>query len=376
MVVFSEGRVLAIAAAVWAVWRVVRWRHHGGDPIREAVIAALFAWSAAVVRLTFFPMYLIFYDWRPRFSLVPFASIVQLATETSAAVAVRNLLGNVVLFVPFGILLPLLFRRLHRPQAALWRFAALSLTIELAQLVTRARSVDVDDVILNTVGAMLGWSAWRVGQVLAARWPAARTLLDRLAVATDREPMLTGAIPVVATVLLTVPFMIGTVVDATLGEQAAARDAARGWPGGEVAARADIGGDTLLLAVDGPRHVMRLQGYNRVLPGRYSLESWSDDVPAVDSSYRYGITTYNLAKGEQPTLYLWGVNRAGATSVDVSGNGVAVTWPLPDTPHFVVGAMFDPTGGDGAADALEPWSVRFRDGDGRDVTAHLPLADG
>ena len=69
-----------------------------------------------------------------------------------------NALGNVLAFLPLGFLLPLVFVRLRFWQGLLIAIG-LSSSIELTQYVTRAwahRSADVNDVILNSVGALLG----------------------------------------------------------------------------------------------------------------------------------------------------------------------------------------------------------------------------
>ena len=81
-----------------------------------------------------------------------------------------NAAGNVVLFIPLGVLLPLVFTRLRIWQGVLIAMA-LSCSIELTQYFTRAwgsnRSADVNDVILNTVGACVGLACvavWRLRQ--------------------------------------------------------------------------------------------------------------------------------------------------------------------------------------------------------------------
>lgn len=77
--------------------------------------------------------------------------------------ASANLLGNVGLFLPFGIFLPLLFQSMKH----FWRFllcATLSvLTVELLQLLTGLGACDVDDLILNLSGAIAGWLIWKIG---------------------------------------------------------------------------------------------------------------------------------------------------------------------------------------------------------------------
>ena len=68
-----------------------------------------------------------------------------------------NLAGNILLFIPFGILLPQCFQRLKN---FFWFFLTCTAGIclvELGQLVTLVGSLDVDDLILNLSGAVLGF---------------------------------------------------------------------------------------------------------------------------------------------------------------------------------------------------------------------------
>ena len=76
---------------------------------------------------------------------------------------VTNLL-NVILFTPLGLLLPLFCQTFRK----LWRTAVFgllfSLSIELLQIFT-LRATDINDLITNTAGTLLGWCA--AGVVLA-----------------------------------------------------------------------------------------------------------------------------------------------------------------------------------------------------------------
>lgn len=70
---------------------------------------------------------------------------------------------NVVLLAPFGFLAPLCCQSMRGwRQVAVGGFG-LSLLIELSQLLNN-RSTDVDDLILNTLGALAGWGLWRLWQ--------------------------------------------------------------------------------------------------------------------------------------------------------------------------------------------------------------------
>lgn len=74
----------------------------------------------------------------------------------------RNLLGNIVLFVPLGIFLPVLFRSMGKLRNWLPALLVILLSIETVQLLTRRGSFDIDDLILNTFGALLGFGMYAV----------------------------------------------------------------------------------------------------------------------------------------------------------------------------------------------------------------------
>ena len=74
---------------------------------------------------------------------------------------IRNLLGNIALFVPLGLLIPLTVRKLSSIRSVLEVALAVSVSIEAVQFAERwmgiVRSVDIDDVVLNLPGASAGY---------------------------------------------------------------------------------------------------------------------------------------------------------------------------------------------------------------------------
>lgn len=78
------------------------------------------------------------------------------------------LLGNIVMFMPIGFFPKLLWRRWTWWKSLLAGLCA-SVTIEAAQLFT-SRSTDIDDVILNTLGAVLGYALALLAQRLWPNW--------------------------------------------------------------------------------------------------------------------------------------------------------------------------------------------------------------
>ncbi|SHK14527.1 Glycopeptide antibiotics resistance protein [Desulforamulus aeronauticus DSM 10349] len=81
---------------------------------------------------------------------------------------VRPYIDNILLFIPLGFLLPCIWKKYE----ALWQTAlsgmTFSLIIELSQLFNR-RITDIDDLLMNTLGALIGWVIFRLLQERLAK---------------------------------------------------------------------------------------------------------------------------------------------------------------------------------------------------------------
>lgn len=94
-------------------------------------------------------------------NFIPFKSILGSFTHSWYMVPLRNIGGNLVLLAPFGFLLPLLRKNINTLGKVVSRGFLLSLSIELLQLIIPGRAADVDDLILNTLGLLLGFVAFK-----------------------------------------------------------------------------------------------------------------------------------------------------------------------------------------------------------------------
>ena len=99
-----------------------------------------------------------------RYNLTPFQEIKRFwiyRHRVGFWVAFLNLAGNVIGFLPFGFFLPILSRRLRNGAVVTALGFGLSLLVESIQLVFKVGCFDVDDLILNTLGVLLGYlSFW------------------------------------------------------------------------------------------------------------------------------------------------------------------------------------------------------------------------
>ena len=113
---------------------------------------------------------------RSNLNLIPFKTILWFATvgnKTSNQYLLQhafvNLTGNVVMFVPMGIFLPGIWHHMRSFWKLLLCFAGMILIVELLQLITLLGSCDIDDLILNVTGVMLGYGLWKLYTVCRNR---------------------------------------------------------------------------------------------------------------------------------------------------------------------------------------------------------------
>lgn len=108
-------------------------------------------------------------------NLVPFRTINMYVDAISSGVIsyhliIDNLLGNIILFMPIGIYLPYYFKRITKAHQVLVVTLIIIFVVETTQLITMRGRFDIDDLILNTCGALIGFSVWRTGIVQRIFW--------------------------------------------------------------------------------------------------------------------------------------------------------------------------------------------------------------
>ena len=130
------------------------------------------AWTLFIVYMVFLMYFLFFAEIMGRtyidrdyhYNLTPFREIRRFIVyrRTLGWFAVlSNLLGNVLAFVPFGMILPMLTPKCRNFFHIVLLGFDFSLFVETIQLISKVGSFDVDDLILNTLGVLLGYlSFW------------------------------------------------------------------------------------------------------------------------------------------------------------------------------------------------------------------------
>lgn len=167
--------LITVAVAGLGVWlRTASMAPGEGRRYRQRAMWALLLYYLAIlsVLLFFGGLFHIDRGWGGTVNLKPLHTIRSYLIyyeRTGSWVSIANLLGNVVITIPLGMLLPMMFPRLRRFWLTLPLCALFAVGVEYIQWRTATGAADVDDSILNFAGAFLGYLAVRTVQILCRR---------------------------------------------------------------------------------------------------------------------------------------------------------------------------------------------------------------
>ncbi|PLS01504.1 VanZ family protein [Neobacillus cucumis] len=95
------------------------------------------------------------------YNFIPLHTITYIIMHKSLFVILKNMIGNVILFLPFGFLLPLRWSKVNTIYKAVLIGSLFSIFIEMAQIIYAYRMTDIDDVLLNTLGTAIGYKIYQ-----------------------------------------------------------------------------------------------------------------------------------------------------------------------------------------------------------------------
>ena len=169
-----EISFLASEIVFAAIWLFVRGcvciKQRRLDWKREAILLLMYINLAVIIRFVFFPRTLVDGHVQPlvfetaemlplRINLIP---LVHLFEYGSVRDMIWNVIGNTAMFIPSGIILPVVYRKLNSFWKVIAVGALISLCIELLQLPFASRASDIDDLILNTLGVAAGYGIYAI----------------------------------------------------------------------------------------------------------------------------------------------------------------------------------------------------------------------
>lgn len=95
-----------------------------------------------------------------------FSTIILMWNSGNPYLVLINVFGNIALFTPLGFLIPLMARKLDGPVQVVITGFFTSFFIEMLQYKATNRVFDVDDIFLNSIGAVIGWIiSWLIRRI-------------------------------------------------------------------------------------------------------------------------------------------------------------------------------------------------------------------
>lgn len=204
MVPFLYIAILLIV--IWAIYRVIIFKKNSNSNIvREIFMNLFFIYFLMVINLTFCKMGAIVFSFRSQghANLIPIVETIKMFNNNFMGVgnAYYNVIGNILLFVPLGLGIPLFFKNKNKlGKVALYGFMA-SLSIESLQYLTSINITDVDDIIFNTLGAIIGFLAFNICYIIIKKTKLVN-LIDKITSSFDGNLILVAAKPIAIMVLV------------------------------------------------------------------------------------------------------------------------------------------------------------------------------
>lgn len=169
MIHISYASLIIAVSAVWLMVRAIIWTKNKRINLkREVQLLLVYICIVVVARFTCFPFSrvngaiqpLVFDEAQmlpPRVNFIPF---LYLFDYPKLSEALLNLIGNTAMFIPLGIVWPSVFKNLNTPKKVIAAGVGFSLCIEIFQLPFYDRVTDIDDLILNSIGFLVGYGIY------------------------------------------------------------------------------------------------------------------------------------------------------------------------------------------------------------------------
>lgn len=169
MLQISYFFVLSLISCLWLLVRAyvcvkqgrVNWK-------RESQLMLVYICIIVVARFTFFPFSkvdgkiqpLLFSAAQmlpPRINLLPLVNLLDYDIFREMLI---NVIGNTAMFIPLGIVWPTVFKKLDTHAKVIAAGVGFSLCIEILQIPFFDRVTDVDDLLLNSLGFLIGYGVY------------------------------------------------------------------------------------------------------------------------------------------------------------------------------------------------------------------------
>lgn len=311
--------VLAIII-IWILYRRVVRKKHMITALREVVINLFFMYFLAVIYFTFFKNGMLgisFNNYR-YLNLVPLRETINMFTSNFMGLgnSLYNVVGNILLFVPLGFFIPLLFKKSEDLKKVLLYGFISSVSIEAIQYFTAINITDIDDVIFNTLGAGLGFICYMVFKKLEVK-----KIIERVQDKENDKVILLSVKPLGIMLLVTFIITYGMAYKSTyspnLSDEEMATEAFATYSKGDFVAFKNF--DKYKLSLKDERDYLELGVLKKVFNGRYS-RAWNSQMHFDGKSFGYEVELIQNYEENEAFVVVFGKNNS-SEAVSITFNG-------------------------------------------------------
>jgi glycopeptide antibiotics resistance protein len=303
---------------------------------RELFSAVFFSYFLIMIYFSFFPL-LISFEAHPTANIVPILETIKFIEDAPAELVMSNIVRNILIFVPFGFFMPMLFRRAERFYRTVAYGVLASFAIESVQFLLRLRIANVDHIILNTAGVIAGYLIYKLFKLLFILLG----LNTEIYILQDKSKKslfsvslkLIGPMLVLTAIPCFIMFFKQTYSVRMSGEELV-RKSLKGTKV-QVAAEEKIGNNKLILTVEerDNQRFLRLEVFSRALAIRY-YHRYSSQLQLERSESGFHFNGVPSAKGTENVI-VFGKNKIAAR-LSISYKGEEYSEDISEKTYFIV----------------------------------------
>ena len=178
MIQISYTSMVVFISIIWCLVRAVcAIKTKRADWKRELLLILVYICIVVVARFTFFPFSKINGEIRPlvyesakvypfRINWIPFVNLFDYPEMRDVLI---NVIGNTAMFIPLGIVWPSVYKGLDTHWKVISAGIGFSLFIEILQLPFYDRVSDVDDLLLNSLGFIIGYLLYLLAKLVSKK---------------------------------------------------------------------------------------------------------------------------------------------------------------------------------------------------------------
>ena len=175
MIQISYTSMVVFISIIWCLVRVIcAIKTKGVDWKREIQLIFVYICIVVVARFAFFPFFKVNGEIQPlvyesakvypfRINWIPFVNLFDYPEMRDILI---NVIGNTAMFIPLGIVWPSVYKGLDTHWKVISAGIGISLCIEILQLPFYDRVSDVDDLLLNSLGFIIGYLLYLLAKSL------------------------------------------------------------------------------------------------------------------------------------------------------------------------------------------------------------------